>query len=56
MTQDSPRFGAEAGTPDRCPACGGIWLDHDELEALLRLAAEREDGAFLNGVILDLAW
>lgn len=41
---------------DRCPSCGGIWLDHDELEALLRLAAEREDGAFLNGVILDLAW
>lgn len=41
---------------DRCPACGGVWLDHDELEALLRLAAEREDGGFLNGVILDLAW
>lgn len=41
---------------DRCPSCGGIWLDHDELEALLRLAAEREDSAFLNGVILDLAW
>jgi len=40
---------------DRCDECGGIWLDHDELEALLRLAAERE-GGFLNGVILDLAW
>ena len=41
---------------DRCPSCGGIWLDHDELEALLRLAAEREDRSFINGVILDLAW
>jgi len=41
---------------DRCPSCGGIWLDHDELEALLRLAAERQDGSFMNGVILDLAW
>lgn len=40
---------------DRCDECGGIWLDHDELEALLRLASERE-GGFLNGVILDLAW
>lgn len=41
---------------DRCPICGGIWLDHDELEALLRLSAEREDGGFINGVILGLAW
>ena len=41
---------------DRCPSCGGIWLDHDELEALLRLAAEREDGTFMNGVLLGLAW
>lgn len=41
---------------DRCDSCGGIWLDHDELEALLRLASERDDGGFMNGVILDLAW
>jgi len=41
---------------DRCESCGGIWLDHDEIEALLRLAAERDDGGFMNGVILDLAW
>ena len=42
---------------DRCPACGGIWLDHEELEALLRLVAERdEDGAFMNAVLLGLAW
>lgn len=41
---------------DRCPACGGIWLDHDELEALLRLASERSGEGFLNGVLLGLAW
>jgi len=41
---------------DRCPDCGGIWLDHDEIEALLRLAAERNDEGFMNGVILGLAW
>lgn len=41
---------------DRCPSCGGIWLDHEELDALLRLASEREDGGFMNGVILGLAW
>ena len=41
---------------DRCPACGGIWLDHEELEALLRVAAEHKDDGFMNGVILGLAW
>ena len=41
---------------DRCPACGGIWLDHDELEALLRIAAEHDDDGFMNGVLLGLAW
>lgn len=41
---------------DRCPSCGGIWLDHEELDALMRLASEREDGGFMNGVILGLAW
>lgn len=41
---------------DRCPACGGIWLDHDELEALLRIASEHTDGSFMNGVLLGLAW
>lgn len=41
---------------DRCPVCGGIWLDHDELEALLRVASEHADGGFLNGVLLGLAW
>ncbi len=42
---------------DRCPTCGGVWLDHEELDALIRLAAERtDDGAFLNGVLLGLAW
>jgi len=41
---------------DRCPACGGIWLDHDELEVLLRLASERSDQGFMNGVLLGLAW
>lgn len=42
---------------DRCPECGGIWLDHDELEALLRLAADRsDDEGFLGGMLLGLAW
>lgn len=42
---------------DRCPSCGGIWLDHDELEALLRLAAEKSDEeGFLGGMLLGLAW
>jgi hypothetical protein len=41
---------------DRCPGCGGIWLDHDELEVLLRLAAEHSDQGFMNGVLLGLAW
>ena len=42
---------------DRCPQCGGIWLDHDELEALLRLAADRsDDEGFLGGMLLGLAW
>jgi Zn-finger nucleic acid-binding protein len=41
---------------DRCSACGGVWLDHDELEALLRIASEHEDDGFMNGVILGLAW
>lgn len=41
---------------DRCPSCGGIWLDHDELEALLRLASERSGEGFLNSVLLGLAW
>ena len=41
---------------DRCGTCGGVWLDHDELEILLRLTAERNDGTFLNGVLLKLAW
>ncbi len=42
---------------DRCPVCGGIWLDHEELEALLRLAAERtDDRSFLNSVLLGMAW
>lgn len=41
---------------DRCPVCGGIWLDHEELEALMRLAAEHSDGGFVNGVLLGLAW
>lgn len=40
---------------DRCPDCGGIWLDQDELGSLLRLAAERDDH-FLNSVLLGLAW
>lgn len=41
---------------DRCPGCGGVWLDHDELYALLRIAAEHDDDGFMNGVILGLAW
>ena len=42
---------------DRCPSCGGIWLDHDELEVLLRLAAEKSgDPGFLGSMLLDLAW
>ncbi len=42
---------------DRCPTCGGIWLDHDELEVLLRLAAEKaDDPGFLGSVLLGLAW
>ncbi len=40
---------------DRCPECGGIWLDQDELASLMRLAAERDEH-FLNAVILGLAW
>ena len=42
---------------DRCPDCGGIWLDHDELEVLLRLAAEKaDDPGFLGSMLLGLAW
>lgn len=41
---------------DRCPDCGGVWLDHDELEALLRIAAEHTDEGFMNAVLLGLAW
>ena len=41
---------------DRCPDCGGIWLEHDELEALLRVAAEHSDDGFMNAVLLGLAW
>jgi hypothetical protein len=41
---------------NRCPDCGGIWLDHDELEALLRIASEHTDEGFMNAVLLGLAW
>lgn len=41
---------------DRCPDCGGVWLDHDELSALLRIAAEHTDEGFMNAVLLGLAW
>jgi Zn-finger nucleic acid-binding protein len=41
---------------DRCPDCGGVWLDHDELEALLRVAAEHSEEGFMNAVLLGLAW
>ena len=42
---------------DRCPSCGGIWLDHEELEVLLRLAAEKSgDQGFLGSMLLGLAW
>ena len=41
---------------DRCPDCGGIWLEHDELEALLRVAAEHSDEGFMNAVLLGFAW
>ena len=41
---------------DRCPECGGVWLEHDELEALLRIAAEQDDEGFMNAVLLGLAW
>ena len=41
---------------DRCPHCGGVWLEHDELEALLRIAAEHTDEGFMNAVLLGLAW
>jgi len=42
---------------DRCPSCGGIWLDHEELEVLLRLAAEKSgEQGFLGSMLLGLAW
>ena len=42
---------------DRCPSCGGVWLDHEELVALLRLAAEKgDDVGFLGSMLLGLAW
>ena len=33
---------------DRCPGCGGIWLDHDELEVLIALGMEGERGEVLG--------
>lgn len=38
---------------DRCTKCHGIWLDHDELEALQELV--KKDTDYTTGFILGMA-
>jgi Zn-finger nucleic acid-binding protein len=44
---DVGNYGGDSGVfIDRCPGCGGVWLDHAELERVQRLtelAADRAD-------------
>ena len=37
---------------DRCPRCGGVWLDAEELEAIKKAASEEGYG---NGLALGIA-
>lgn len=37
------RLNAEGVTIDRCPVCGGVWLDLGELQALMDLKGEAKD-------------
>lgn len=39
---------------DRCPACGGLWLDGDEVEVLKGLAGERDAANMMLFVIAAL--
>jgi hypothetical protein len=36
---------------DRCPECGGVWLDHGELDQLMK----HEDPGVLRRVLSDVA-
>src|SRR2546421_5746183 len=35
---------------DKCPSCGGVWLDDEALE-ILRREMQGEDGGFFNGFL-----
>ena len=57
-SMDVVNYGGDSGVfVDHCGICGAVWLDHEELEVLLRLAAEKsDDPGFLGSMLLDLAW
>jgi hypothetical protein len=53
-----PKCGADLVTEsfhgvqvDRCPECGGVWLDHGELDQLMK----HEDPGVLRRILSDVA-
>jgi TFIIB-like protein len=39
---------------DKCPTCGGIWLDGDEIEIIRRVMKSEGAGRFASGFLLGV--